>query len=117
MTPARLWRAVALGAWLVLVLSLLVWYRGQPWLALLVAAPLALPLPGLWRGRRYTYQWCSLLVLFYAGFGLTEAIATPAARLFAYVAASASALLFVACVLYTRSAGLKPAAPRAPSGS
>ena len=37
---------------------------GGSWLAL-KALPLLLPLPGILRGRRYTYQWSSMLILAY----------------------------------------------------
>ena len=37
---------------------------GGSWLAL-KALPLLLPLPGILRGRRYTYQWASMLILAY----------------------------------------------------
>ena len=39
----------------------------------LKAAPLALPLAGIYAGRRYTYQWASLLVLAYFAEGAVRA--------------------------------------------
>lgn len=39
----------------------------------LKAAPLALPLPGILNGRRYTYQWSSMLVLAYFAEGVIRA--------------------------------------------
>jgi uncharacterized membrane protein len=39
----------------------------------LKALPLALPLPGILSGRRYTYQWSSLLILAYFAEGATRA--------------------------------------------
>ncbi len=42
-------------------------------LVALKAAPLALPLPGILNGRRYTYQWSSMLVLAYFAEGVTRA--------------------------------------------
>jgi len=39
----------------------------------LKALPLVLPLPGILRGRRYTYQWSSMLVLAYFAEGVTRA--------------------------------------------
>jgi uncharacterized membrane protein len=39
----------------------------------LKAAPLALPLAGILAGRRYTYQWASLLVLAYLAEGIVRA--------------------------------------------
>jgi uncharacterized membrane protein len=42
-------------------------------LAALKALPLALPLGGILRGRRYTYQWSSMLVLAYFAEGVMRA--------------------------------------------
>ncbi|MBI2753952.1 MAG: DUF2069 domain-containing protein, partial [Betaproteobacteria bacterium] len=39
----------------------------------LKAAPLALPLAGIYAGRRYTYQWASMLVLAYFAEGVVRA--------------------------------------------
>jgi uncharacterized membrane protein len=39
----------------------------------LKALPLALPLAGVLRGRRYTYQWSSMLILAYFAEGVTRA--------------------------------------------
>ncbi|MSQ58317.1 MAG: DUF2069 domain-containing protein [Betaproteobacteria bacterium] len=45
---------------------------GGSWLVLKVL-PLLLPLRGILHGRRYTYQWSSLLACVYLGEGLTRA--------------------------------------------
>lgn len=45
---------------------------GGSWL-MLKALPLLLPLPGLLKGKRYAYQWSSLLILLYLGEGLVRA--------------------------------------------
>jgi uncharacterized membrane protein len=45
---------------------------GGSWLVL-KALPLLLPIPGLLRGRRYTYQWTTLLVLAYFSEGVVRA--------------------------------------------
>jgi uncharacterized membrane protein len=68
---------LAAGASLVLLVALcLAW---EMWLAplrpggsflALKAAPLALPLGGILAGRRYTYQWASMLVLAYLAEGV-----------------------------------------------
>jgi uncharacterized membrane protein len=44
---------------------------GGSWLAL-KALPLLLPLMGVLRGRRYTYQWSTLLIWAYAAEGATR---------------------------------------------
>ncbi|MBU3657597.1 MAG: DUF2069 domain-containing protein [Rhodocyclaceae bacterium] len=71
------WMAVASCIGLI-VLSL-AWERwlaplrpGGSWL-MLKAFPLLLPLPGLLKGRRYAYQWSSLLILIYLCEGLVRA--------------------------------------------
>jgi uncharacterized membrane protein len=38
----------------------------------LKVVPLLMPLMGILKGRRYTYQWASLLILFYFGEGLVR---------------------------------------------
>jgi uncharacterized membrane protein len=68
---------LAAGASLVLLVALcLAWEMwlvplrpGGSFLAL-KAAPLALPLGGILAGRRYTYQWASMLVLAYLAEGV-----------------------------------------------
>jgi len=56
----------SLAALVVLCLAWELWLApirpGGSWLAL-KALPLALPLPGILAGRRYTYQWASMLIL------------------------------------------------------
>jgi uncharacterized membrane protein len=39
----------------------------------LKAAPLSLPLTGILKGRRYTYQWSSMLILAYFAEGVVRA--------------------------------------------
>jgi uncharacterized membrane protein len=39
----------------------------------LKAAPLALPLPGILSGQRYSYQWSSMLILAYFAEGVVRA--------------------------------------------
>jgi uncharacterized membrane protein len=39
----------------------------------LKALPLAAPLGGIWQGRRYTFQWSSMLILGYLAEGVTRA--------------------------------------------
>jgi len=72
-------RRVAAGSLVALILLCLAW---ELWLAplrpggslvALKALPLALPLRGVFAGRRYTYQWSSLLILAYFAEGTTRA--------------------------------------------
>ena len=71
-------RAAATLALVLLIVLCLLW---ELWLAplrpggsflALKALPLVLPLAGLMRGRRYTFQWSSLLILAYFAEGVTR---------------------------------------------
>ena len=102
-------RTVAAGALVALIALALAW---ELWLAplrpggslvALKALPLALPLRGVLEGRRYTYQWSSLLILAYFAEGATRAVAergTSQACALAEVALSVA--FFAAVVAYAR---------------
>jgi uncharacterized membrane protein len=75
----RLLRRTASSALVALIVLCLAW---ELWLAplrpggsllALKALPLAPPLPGIFGGRRYTYQWSSMLILAYFAEGATRA--------------------------------------------
>ena len=77
--PLRALRVAATGSLIGLLVLCLAW---ELWLAplrpggsllALKAAPLALPLGGVLSGRRYTYQWSSMLILAYFAEGVTRA--------------------------------------------
>ncbi len=70
------------------------------WPGALLAIPLLFPLSGLLRGKTYTYAWCSLLLSFYVGGLLMEAVTGRAG--FATALASAAAIEFCALLLYVR---------------
>jgi uncharacterized membrane protein len=81
---------------------------GGSWLAL-KAAPLALPLGGILSGRRYTFQWTSLLALAYFAEGVVRCYAESGlGRALAGVEIGLSVTLFAAAVAFAREA-LKPA--------
>lgn len=93
---------VSLVALLFLCLAWELWLAplrpGGSWLAL-KALPLLLPLMGVLRGRRYTYQWASMLVLAY--------VAEGALRAFSDHGVSAALALFealLALVFFTSAA-------------
>jgi len=71
------WTASAsLAALLLLCLAWELWLaplRPGGSLLALKAAPLALPLAGIFSGQRYTYQWSSMLVLAYFAEGIVRA--------------------------------------------
>jgi uncharacterized membrane protein len=105
----RLLRRVAGGALLALVLLCLAW---ELWLAplrpggsliALKALPLLLPLPGIFRGRRYTFQWSSLLILAYFAEGATRAWSERGvSQLLAGAEVALSLVFFTAVVVYAR---------------
>jgi uncharacterized membrane protein len=72
-------------------------------LVALKALPLALPLPGVLSGRRYTYQWSSLLILAYFAEGATRAWADSGlSRTLALAEVALSLAFFAAAVSYAR---------------
>jgi uncharacterized membrane protein len=112
--PVLRWIAViALCSLLVLCLAWELWLAplrpGGSWLAL-KAAPLALPLGGFLSGRRYTFQWTSLLALGYFAEGVVRCYAeSGAGRSLAATEIVLSLTLFAATVAYSRAA-VSPAA-------
>lgn len=104
--PTRTWVLLAWG----LLAGSLAWARlanGANTVALvtlaLLLAPLLLPLPGLWSGRRRTYAWATLCLTPALVYALTETVANPAARTAAAVALLAVLLAFVALVVHLRA--------------
>lgn len=103
-------RVAATLALVLLVALCLLW---ELWLAplrpggsflALKTLPLALPLAGIARGKRYTYQWSSLLILAYFAEGVTRAWSdTGLSRQFAVAEIVLSAAFFAAAVSYARS--------------
>ena len=76
--------------------------EGGSWLAL-KAVPLALALPGLLRRTRYTRQWLSLLLPFYAAEGIVRAFSEPGrVRMLALTELLLAAIAFVAIMLLLR---------------
>ena len=106
---AKFLQRTASGALVTLLLLCLAW---ELWLAplrpggsllALKAAPLALPLPGILRARRYTYQWSSMLVLAYLAEGVVRAWSERgASQWLAGAEIGASLAFFAAAVGYAR---------------
>jgi uncharacterized membrane protein len=102
-------RITALGSLVALILLCLAW---ELWLAplrpggsllALKALPIALPLAGVFSGRRYTYQWSSMLILAYLAEGVTRAWSeTGMARNLAVGEIFLSLVFFAAAVSYAR---------------
>ena len=102
-------RAAALCALVMLIALCLAWelwlapLRPGGSLAALKALPLTLALGGILAGRRYTYQWSSLLVLAYFAEGVMRAWAERgASRAAALAEIGLSLAFFAAVVAYAR---------------
>ena len=103
---ARLRWAAVISLLALIVLSLL-WERwlapirpGGSWL-MLKAVPLLLPLRGLLNGKRYTYQWSSLLILAYLTEGLVRATSdTGTSQWLAMLETALSSLYFISVLMF-----------------
>lgn len=105
-------RLVALGSLAALIGLCVAW---ELWLAplrpggtllALKALALALPLGGIWRGKPYTYQWSSMLILAYFAEGVTRAWSdSGASQKLAIVEVVLSLTYFCAAVAYVRWSG------------
>lgn len=109
MTPARLQLAAsaALVALIFLCLAWELWLAplkpGGSWLALKAVFLLA-PLFGILRGKRYTYKWVSLFLMFYLAEGLARATSDHGlSQVLAVVETGLVALLFALAILYVRA--------------
>jgi uncharacterized membrane protein len=69
----------------------------------LKALPLAFPVRGVFAGRRYTYQWSSLLILAYFAEAITRSVAERgASQACAAAELVLSVAFFAAAVAYSR---------------
>lgn len=75
---------------------------GGSWLMLKVL-PLLLPLRGVLHGRRYTFQWASMLILLYFTEGVVRAWSDrPPSSTLAVIEIALSVIFFFAAIYYTR---------------
>jgi uncharacterized membrane protein len=105
----RALRLTAAGSLVLLIVVCLAW---ELWLAplrpggslvALKALPLTFPLRGILEGRRYTFQWASLLILAYFAEGITRAWAERgASQHLAIVEVVLSLAFFAAALSYAR---------------
>ena len=107
MRIARYAAAVSLAALILLCIAWELWIaplRPGGSLMALKALPLVVPLEGVLRGRRYTYQWSSMLVLAYFTEGVVRAWSDleAASRLAAGAEIALSLAYLVAAVSYVR---------------
>ena len=103
----RLAASAALLGLIVLCLAWELWLSplrpGGSYLAL-KAAPLGIPLLGILLGRRYTFQWASMLVLAYFAEGVVRAWSERgAAQLLAGIEIALSAFFFAVTVSYAHA--------------
>ena len=101
---------MAAGALVALIALCLAW---ELWLAplrpggsllALKALPLALPLGGILSGKRYTYQWASMLILAYFAEGATRAWGEEGlSKILSIVEIALSVVFFIAAVSYVRA--------------
>jgi uncharacterized membrane protein len=102
-------RLVAAGSLLALIALCLAW---ELWLAplrpggslvALKALPLLLPFRGIAAGKRYTYQWSSMLVLAYLAEGVTRAWSEAGlSQKLALAEVALTLVFFIAAVAYAR---------------
>lgn len=85
---------------------------GRIALATAAAAPLLLAAPGLYRARRYTFQWLALALVVYAGVAIVEVVASLGRSAAAAVALLAALLEIAFLYLLNRSAREAPRARR-----
>jgi uncharacterized membrane protein len=104
---AQVIASVTLGALIVLCVAWELWLaplRPGGSLLALKALPLALCIPGVFSGKRYTYQWSSMLILAYFAEGATRAWAeTGLSRNLALGEVALTLAFFAAAVSYARS--------------
>lgn len=100
MQLSRLARTATLVAMAGLIGGLVLWLG--PLYGPLTCLPLLPALPGLWRGRRYTYGWTSLLSLTYLTVLLTEFTARGASGWVTAPALLATVIVFTGCLCFVR---------------
>jgi uncharacterized membrane protein len=103
---ARIAASATLVALLLLCLSWELWLvplRPGGSLIALKVLPLLFPLPGILGGKRYTYQWSSMLILAYFAEGATRAWSERGlSQLLADAEILLSLIFFAAAVAYAR---------------
>lgn len=72
---------------------------------LIYVVPLALPLPGVIKGKPYTHAWANFIVMFYLIHGLTIIYAEPHEWLYAVIELVLATTMFIGCAVYARKRG------------
>ena len=72
-------------------------------LLMLKTLPLLMPLFGILKGKRYTYQWAGMLILFYFTEGVVRAWSdTGASAKLALVEVALSLIFFICVIFYAK---------------
>ncbi len=106
---ANLYRVIASASLIALIALCVAWELflaplrpGGSWLVLKVL-PLLAPLFGILHGKRYTYQWASMLVLFHFAEGLTRGWSDKGlSQALAWLEVVLTSIFFFAVVAYTK---------------
>ncbi|MEO8101867.1 MAG: DUF2069 domain-containing protein [Betaproteobacteria bacterium] len=124
-TMVRLCRRTAICSLIALIALCLAWEiflaplkPGGSWLMLKVL-PLLVPLFGVLRGNRYTYQWACMFILLYFTEGVVRAWSDrPPSSTLAVIEVALASIFFLAAILYAKftatsavSAARTPIAP------
>lgn len=100
---------LASASLLALIVLLLAWelwlaplHPGGSWLVLKVV-PLLLAVAGILKGRRYTYQWAAMLILFYFIEGVVRMFSnTGLAAALARIETGLALVFFIAAMFYAK---------------
>lgn len=105
----------AAGSLLLLIALALAWELwlaplrpGGSWLVL-KAIPLLAPLRGILHGRRYVYQWASILILAYLTEGIVRSLSEVGSSRWLAAAQGLLSLIFYLCaIVYARLSAARP---------
>lgn len=106
---ARQYRLLASAALISLIALCIAWESvlapirpGGSWLILKVL-PLLIPLFGILRGKRYTYQWASMFVLIYFTEGVVRAWSDKdLSQMLAAIEVALTIVFFIAAIMFAR---------------
>lgn len=106
MKPLQAGASISLIALIIICIAWEGWLaplKPQGSLLILKAVPLLLPLFGILNGRRYTYQWASMFILFYFTEGSVRAWAdTGIASKLALIEILLSVIFFTCAIFYAK---------------
>ena len=71
-------------------------------IALVLTAPLVIPLKGMFGDRRYTFKWVGFLPMLYLAIGISESFSNPELRVYGILTIAFSSLLFFSSIYYSR---------------